>query len=398
MLRQSSKSMPRLLFISNGSGLGVALSGGARRLIEMISALQGKGFDITLITTRGFETNVEHLKSNGLKVETVRCSVFWSELSETPYLRALGYVLATINTMARARRYRDYVGIYIGSDYFCDVVPAITFKLLHSIKLVSMIHHKAAPPDSRSGRFFLNLMSFWMQTFSYKALRRFADLITVYETEMGRSIADFFHGKLPVMFVKNGIDDSLGLASPKEYDLISVGGLRDSKGTLTSIKLCARIKARMPDVKMVLIGAGTVDYMKTVREAINNLGLRENVTILGHLDQENVYTFLSGSRFFVTCSQEEGWGIAVHEALINRVPVVGFDLPAFDQISEFCTLVPQGDISALCDTFWSEYSDYGNAEQLGRIEQGYRYASKLTWCRVLEPEIEAIEAIFDATL
>ncbi|MDA8665854.1 glycosyltransferase [Litoricolaceae bacterium] len=237
-------------------------------------------------------------------------------------------------------------------------------------------------------------MSFWMQTFSYKALRRFADLITVYETEMGRSIADFFDGKPPVMFVKNGIDDSLGLASPKEYDLISVGGLRDSKGTLTSIKLCACIKARIPDVKMVLIGAGTVDYMKAVREAINDLGLTENITILGHLSQEIVYTFLSSSRFFVTCSQEEGWGIAVHEALINRTPVIGFELPAFGRIREFCTLVPQGDISALCDAFLRDYHDYGNSDQLGRIERGYSYASKLTWQQVLDPEIQVIAALF----
>ena len=57
---------------------------------------------------------------------------------------------------------------------------------------------------------------------------------------------------------------------------------------------------------------------------------------------------MSGARLFLAPSYEEGWGIAVAEALASGLPVVGYRLPILDEVfGSAYEGVAVGDVKAL---------------------------------------------------
>lgn len=129
--------------------------------------------------------------------------------------------------------------------------------------------------------------------------------------------------------------------------ILIVGGFQDRKGY--DILLKALAKLQRPDLHLWIVGyKGPVD----VRGLVRDLGLQDNVTILGHISDEVlklVYTF---SDIFVMPSRidkhgvGEGLPVALMEAMSYEKPIVATQHTGIPELVPDI-LVPENDVEGL---------------------------------------------------
>jgi glycosyltransferase involved in cell wall biosynthesis len=62
--------------------------------------------------------------------------------------------------------------------------------------------------------------------------------------------------------------------------------------------------------------------------------LGKNIDLLGFLENDESFSIIKNSRVFLFPSHEEGFGIAVAEAMACGVPVISWNLPVYQEIFE----------------------------------------------------------------
>ena len=336
-----------VLYFNNGSGLGAAKSGGTTRLIETARRLGERGVAVSIVTTHGALTLFREEKLLA-RFFLVRASLI-SMRERNNLDRAWGYILSTLHSLLLILRLPKCDVVYAPSDYFCDVLPAVAYKFARpSTRFVAMIHHRCRPPKQRRGNLLINLASYLVQRFSFWFVARYADQVFVYDTPEGEVIGDYFRGRgvRAVTPVANGITlaaiDQVPAGSVT-YDACFVGGLRASKGIYDLIPIWQGVQKRFQTARLVIIGGGTPSVTADFRARIAAAGLSDHIILLGALPSGEFYRVMKMSRVCISTSHEEGWGIAICEALACGLPVVAYSLPAFAFLRGYLDEVPQQD-------------------------------------------------------
>lgn len=337
-----------LLFLSNGSGLGTAKSGGMTRHIEIAKRLLKKNIEITFITTLGaYKTyQAEKLRATFILVK----ASIWSKQEKNNFDRIVSYIISTVHSLLLINRLKQFDIVYSTSDYFCDIVPSwILKKRRQNTKWIAMIHHLCRNPLTRKGNFVMNFFSFVLQRCSFALIQSLANCILVYNTPEGKIIRDYFLKKgfkHSIMYVNNGINYefiSKVKAAKKKYDACFVGGLRASKGIFDIIKIWRLVTAHDHKLTLAIAGGGMTNTVLAAKKEIAKLRLQHQITLLGSLKPRSLIQVIKASKVFVSTSHEEGWGIAICEALACKVPVVAYKLPAFSIFQDTIVRVEKND-------------------------------------------------------
>lgn len=129
------------------------------------------------------------------------------------------------------------------------------------------------------------------------------------------------------------------------FELLSVGGLipiKNHKMLIDSIKLLNEISSHT--YNLTIVGDGKL--RNTLLEYIQQLGLSSRISLVGY--QENVNFYYNKSHLYLHPCYVEGFGIAVVEAMMNELPVIGANKGALVEI------VRNGVDGYLVDPFDSE--------------------------------------------
>jgi len=240
----------------------------------------------------------------------------------------------------------NYDVVYSCSDYFCDVIPAVLYKKKYKKKYISMIHHLSKPPRERKGNYLINSISYYFQKISHLIIKKYSDLIFLYDTDEGRLIAKNFPNN-KIKYVANGIDfdliNSIYVEERKKYDACFVGGLRASKGVFDAIEIWRNVVKTLPKAKLVMIGEGNDQVTGEIIERIEKLDLNKNILLLGQMNKKDLISSMKSSKIFISPSREEGWGISVCEALACNLLAITYDLPAYNNFQEGLIKVKIGD-------------------------------------------------------
>lgn len=322
----------RVLYFNNGFGLGTAKSGGFARHLEVTKRLSNR-LESIIVTTMGAYSYYHNIEAS---IYLARCSVFRSKELNS-FDRMVSYFLSTWNSLWLMRSLPRVDLVYSTSDYFCDVIPSVFYKLKYQdCDWVAMIHHLCRSPFKRKGVFVVNLLSFIFQRFSFFFIRKFAKKILFYDTAEGRSIAQRFiqKGFSPehIYYVWNGIDFNFIEnipTPPKKYEACFAGGLRGSKGIYDLIPIWQGVCLKKPHAILYVAGEGLKEITEDFKQKIRHAKLENNIILGGALNTKTMISTLKESQIFISTSREEGWGISVCEALACGVPVVAYDLPAF---------------------------------------------------------------------
>jgi len=118
---------------------------------------------------------------------------------------------------------------------------------------------------------------------------------------------------IPAIYIDLDTFKPMGLE--KKYDLIFVGRLEKNKGLGLLLETANKLKIRIPDFKLLIVGDGKLK--------IENWNLQNNVLLYGYAkDSHEIARLLNESKILVMPSYNEGGPRVVVEAMACGVPVL----------------------------------------------------------------------------
>jgi glycosyltransferase involved in cell wall biosynthesis len=106
---------------------------------------------------------------------------------------------------------------------------------------------------------------------------------------------------------------------------------------------------------LVLIGDGEESVVKNLKYEFLKAGVLESIKFSGFIEKdEDVYRILKTGKVFILPSYEEGWSIAVFEAIACGLLPIVYDLPVFNEIfGKKINTIPVGNIFVFAETIVS---------------------------------------------
>jgi len=148
-----------------------------------------------------------------------------------------------------------------------------------------------------------------------------------------------------------------------------------------------------PDVRLDVAGTGDEQYLDQMDHLVSDLGLEEQVTFHGWLDEDEVYALIEQARAVVVPSVwHEPAGLVTLEAAALGRPVVASEVGGIPEYATdaFSLRVPPRDTEALGEAIGHLARNAEQAEAMGR--RGYDQArSKFT----MEQFLEALDAFYE---
>lgn len=165
----------------------------------------------------------------------------------------------------------------------------------------------------------------------------------------------------------------LGVAKGRRI-VTCVGRLIRAKNQHVLVRAMTRVRARCPDVALLLVGDGP--RANDLEALVLSEGLQG--TVLFARQRTDVAAILSASELFVLPSDFEGIPLSLIEAMASGKPVIATAVPGnVDVIGDarFGTLVPPRDPDALADAIIGLLAEPDRARAIGRAGQAHVQAN-----------------------
>lgn len=149
------------------------------------------------------------------------------------------------------------------------------------------------------------------------------------------------------------------------FMVLSTGRLAEQKGLEYLIRATAGLRWELPDLKIVLAGAGPLEAK--LSKLVSDLGLEDTVLLLGF--RADVGDLLAACDLVVLPSLWEGLSISLLEAMAAGKAVVTTTLGSNREVTDdgrTAVLVPPKDPASLADAIRTLVHDPAQLEELGR--------------------------------
>lgn len=112
--------------------------------------------------------------------------------------------------------------------------------------------------------------------------------------------------------------------------VVILGRIIPFKGHILALKALTLVKHAIPNFKLLIIGHGDENLISDLKEFVSKNKLQSNVEFIGY--KSNIYDYLSNSDIMLVPSISEGFGLIFLEAMNANLPIIGFDVPATNEI------------------------------------------------------------------
>jgi glycosyltransferase involved in cell wall biosynthesis len=147
--------------------------------------------------------------------------------------------------------------------------------------------------------------------------------------------------------------------------VLAVGRLSPEKGHRYLIDAVSRIISESPDIKLLVLIAGSGPAEKTLKRDVQRRGLDQRVKLVGYCP--NVGALFSIADLFVLPSLSEGSPNVLLESMAARVPIVATNVGGVPELvndGQSAILVPPGDARSLAKSMLELLVDRSRATQL----------------------------------
>ena len=194
--------------------------------------------------------------------------------------------------------------------------------------------------------------------------------------------------------IEAGVPDELFMLPRREADYLLFFGRLDwfQKGLDILLEAIRILAADRPEIRLKVAGRGK-DINRLLQKTYE-LSIRENVEVIGPVDDEQRNELFSGARMLLMPSRFEGFGMVAAEAMAAGLPVIAADsgsLPEVVDPPNGGVLVPSENPAALAGAVASLLDDATRRRALGRSAR--RSAERFRWDRIAEQHLEFLEAI-----
>lgn len=369
----SSRPRFMLTFLAWSSGL----SGGDRHLLE-VAARWRDHVDVATLAPPGAAATFRPLIGDVPAYELGSAGP--RRAAAGPFL-ALEYVRRALTAQFQRLPHADVV---VAASHFTPDAAALASFVRRGALGVSYVYHLVAEREDAGLR---TLWSKADERVGLALVRHHANVVFVSNRPTSTALAE--RGFAPVRTAV-GVDvSSFHRTSPTTLPpkAVFVGRLVHTKGVADAIEAWARVVQSLPEAKLVIVGSGP--ERAAAAALTQELGVSDSVELRGFVSEEEKRQILNESRLLLAPSYEEGWGIAVCEALASGVPVVAYRLPVLDELFGSSYLgAARGEIDTLADLAVQALTDDEMAETLSR--RGRKTAERYDLGRVAEQELELI--------
>jgi glycosyltransferase involved in cell wall biosynthesis len=291
-----------------------ALGGVETRVLEVTSRL-AKSFPIKVVTS---DLKMERPYQKLTKKESLTQyrDVSINRLASKKFLPVEGYGVKLIG-LEEALQGSEMIHTHTYGAHHTDKavkranklgIPSILTTHLHP---ASHSHHKA-------------LRSIYDSIIGKKTLQRCTSIITMTEIEKDYIASRFRIPKEKMTTIPSGIDLKIFKDLGYERDentLLFVGRLSPVKRLDMLLRAVARVKKKVPDVKLRIIGRDWGVKNQLV-ELTNQLNIKDNLEFMGEITFENLIEQYNRAKAFVLTSKYEALGVTIMEAMGCGTPVV----------------------------------------------------------------------------
>lgn len=120
------------------------------------------------------------------------------------------------------------------------------------------------------------------------------------------------------------------VSSTKEPILLFVGGNFERKGLPTLLRALPAILQHHPEYRLVVVGRYT--NQNACVQLANDLGVGQQVTFTGYLENDAVQAWHQKAKLFIMPSLMEGFGIVYLEAMRSGTPVIATDVGGIPEV------------------------------------------------------------------
>jgi glycosyltransferase involved in cell wall biosynthesis len=179
---------------------------------------------------------------------------------------------------------------------------------------------------------------------------------------------------------------------PRTIDACFLGRIAESKGIVDLLTAWKLVVARRPGSHLVLGGSAESGRGKlVVTRLLSDPALRESVTALGLIAEVEKRRLLSQSRLFLFPSYEEGWSIAVMEAVtLGALPII-YDLRAYDYLGSSAPRVPVGSTTQFAEAVLKFLNDQVETQRVN--DELKRQIVEFSISNVARQELEILSSL-----
>lgn len=373
MNRHASK--PALAVFLNAFWVhGKGMSGGDQMAIQIFARIRDS------FAALHWFTNQDGQQAVGQVVKDVAFSTTSAWFDRLPI--GMAYVLRTLHATSALFGKRVDI-VYSGSDFFPDVLPAFLYtRLRRNTRWVQCVFHIYPDWRTRPGNKAVNFAAALLQRFSLW-LARHADGVVNINGEVREALIARSFDARKIAIITPGIDLNYIAAIPPgndqdAYDAVFLGRLNPSKGIFDLPPIWKKVTERLPQARLAIIGGGSKAITAKLAAEFEAHGLRDNVDLLGYAEPERIYAIFKRARTLIFPSHEEGFGIAIVEAMACGAPVVAWNLPVYSELfGEAIMTAPLGDRNAFAEAIIVLCGEANKKSAL--VERTRQRAQRYSW-------------------
>lgn len=286
---------------------------------------------------------------------------FWFLLKTTTMFRRQDLVLAS-------------------SPFICDIFPAMFCKSKdRAVILFHLIPKRSASTIGAKIRFILARIE---QAMSLIIIRWRFNIVLVGNVELKAQLTKKFPNK-KIVVADAGINTKeIDIIKTKKKDpdlAVFVGRLTTQKGVLDLVDIAKSVSERYPKFRLVVVGDGPHRHL--LESKINELDVG-NIELLGFISKSDKYTLMKRAKFFLFPSYEEGWGIALAEALYSGCHCFCYEIRHYRGLfGKYPEYIRMGDKISFAERIIKEYGKPVSKNQISFVHQ---YDDKLVIKNVLK--------------
>lgn len=374
-----------IIFINAFWNYEKEISGSEQVLIQVFKKIRGSfnGFDCY--------TSFDGKKIIEKDVKAVKFHLSSKFFDRFPLI--ISYFLRTLQSLKVIFK-RNIDIVYSGSDFFPDTIPGFLYKIFYpKTKWIQCVFHIYPDWRRRPGNKIKNLVAQYLQKFSF-ILAKKADIIININNQVKEELIKFGLDENKIVVNTPGIDldyfQNLKVnENTKKYQASFLARLNPSKGIFDLIKIWKRVVKELPNAKLAVIGGGSEEIKNKLKKEIKKESLEKNIDILGFLENDRAFSTLKNSKVFLFPSHEEGFAIAIAEAMACRVPVVSWNLPVYKEIFEDnCIQIEENNIELFAEKVLDLMKNDINREKI--IDKAEKFINRYSWDSVVQKHLKIL--------
>jgi glycosyltransferase involved in cell wall biosynthesis len=285
----------------------------------------------------------------------------------------------------------------IGYDFVIDdisKIPHAAHRYITDIPYLA-IHHHVHGKSMFNELFFPLALYVYVLEKHYLKMYRNTPTLCVSQSNLDALRENFGFNRTILSFTGLTFNEIRGnMQFPKETapTLLYFGRLKKYKRVEHIIRAFREVLDKFPDAVLWIAGKG--DREDSLKKLCISLGIADQVTFFGFVDENKKFELMARSWVYAIASEKEGWGLTVMESSAAGLPVVGYRVEGLiDSISDGYSgyLVDNGRIGMMAERIIELFANPALREKMSK--DAVVWASRFSWENTAKEFFEIAERV-----